>query len=93
MNTLQLNSRYDKDYQKMLETEELEPGLLGRISTTIHEPEERLDNIQTSNLIFVFSEFSLWSSSANCAENDDSRDAKPAKSPAPDPVCLVQLRI
>jgi hypothetical protein len=59
MNTSQVKDHYQEGYKKALETGELEPGLLGRTSSAIRGPEVKLRNLETSNLIFVFSEFSF----------------------------------
>jgi len=55
MNALQVNG--EEDYKKVLDTGELESGLLRRGSSTIRNAENKLGNIGTSNLIFVFGKF------------------------------------
>jgi len=57
MNTLQLKSQHGGDY-KTLETGGLGSDLLRMSSSAIRNPEDKLREIETSNLIFVFSEFS-----------------------------------
>jgi len=61
MNTSQLDGRYEEEHKRLFETGKLEPGLLRRGSAVTHEANTRLETIETSNLIFVFSEFSPWS--------------------------------
>ena len=68
MNALQPKDEYQERYKEVLETGRLEPDLVGRSSSVIRNVGDRLGIIKTPNLIFVFSKFSFWSSSTNCAE-------------------------
>ena len=68
MNTLQVNGQYEEGYKRALEEGRLEPDLLRSRSSAIRNVEEKLGDIKTSNLIFVFSKFNSWFASANCAK-------------------------
>jgi len=68
MNALQLKDEYQEHYKEVLETGRLEPDLVGRSSSVVRDVGDRLGIIKTPNLIFVFSKFSFWSASTNCAE-------------------------
>lgn len=68
MNALQVKGQHQEEYKKVLETGTLGPHLIGRDSSVIHGAEDKLEDIGTSNLIFVFSKFGFWSAPANCAE-------------------------
>jgi len=57
VNTLQLDGRHEEEHKKLFEAGELEPSLLRRGSAVTHGTTRRLETIETSNLIFVFSEF------------------------------------
>jgi len=69
MNTSQLSGQFEEDRKKLFETGKLGPGLLRGDSAVIHEANDRLETIETSNLIFVFSEFSPWSP-VSCTETN-----------------------
>jgi hypothetical protein len=58
-----VKDEHRESYEKVLETMELEPGLVGRKSSVMRGVEVKLLDLKTSNLIFVFSEFGFSSSS------------------------------
>jgi len=63
-----VNHQWEEGYKKALEKGQLEPNLLLRSSSFIRDPEDKLGDIKTSNLILVFSEFNFCSASANRTE-------------------------
>ena len=56
---------WEDGYKKALEKGQLEPDLLLSSSSVIRGAEDKLGEIETSNLIFVFSEFDVWSAPTN----------------------------
>ena len=64
-----MNHQWKEGYKKALEEGQLEPNLLlCSLLSIIRDDEDKLEDIRTSNLIFVFSEFNFWSAFANRAE-------------------------
>jgi hypothetical protein len=60
MNTLQANCQREGEYKKALEKRQLEPNLLLSSSSDIRNADDKLGDIETSNLIFVFGEFNRF---------------------------------
>ena len=60
MNTLQVNYQYEQGYKKALENGQLEPDLLRSSSSAIRDAGDKLGDIATPNLIFVFGKFNFF---------------------------------
>jgi len=85
VNTLQAN--HEQGYKKALEKGQLEPDLLRSSSSAIRSAEDKLGDIDTSNLIFVFSKFNFSVCLRESRRKNYSRDTE---APAPDPIRFVQ---